>query len=95
MTYKITYNQRAYFEDRPKLSKSVREQIGKAVQGKLSTRPHYYGKPLRDALKGYWKLRVGSYRVIFQIQETIVEVLMIRHRSKIYQEAVKRLIKKL
>jgi hypothetical protein len=29
--------------------------------------PQEYGTPLRKTLKGYWKLRVGDYRVVYKI----------------------------
>ena len=41
------------------------------------------------------KEEIQFYRVIFKIQGTSVFIELISHRSKVYKEAVKRLIKKL
>jgi mRNA interferase RelE/StbE len=44
---------------------------------------------LRKELTGRWKYRVGAYRLICEIQDEkiLVLVLMIGHRSKIYDKA--------
>jgi len=44
--------------------------------------PELYGKPLRRSLKGYRKLRVGDYRVIFRIEKHFIKIFVIQHRSK-------------
>jgi mRNA interferase RelE/StbE len=40
--------------------------------------------PLRRTLKGYWKLRVGDYRVVFEFDRSMIIVLGIGHRKDIY-----------
>jgi mRNA interferase RelE/StbE len=49
--------------------------------------PRRYGAPLRKELSGRWKYRVGSYRLICEIQDEkiLVLVLMAGHRSKVYE----------
>jgi mRNA interferase RelE/StbE len=39
--------------------------------------------PLRRTLKGYWKLRVGDYRVVFEFDRSTIIVLGIGHRKDI------------
>ncbi|WHZ29084.1 MAG: hypothetical protein OJF51_003884 [Nitrospira sp.] len=34
----------------------------------LTRTSHQYGTPLRKTLRGYWKLRVGDYRVVYKIE---------------------------
>jgi mRNA interferase RelE/StbE len=51
---------------------------------RLMTAPHDYGMPLRKNLKGYWKLRVGDYRVVFKIAGSEVFIFCIRHRKDVY-----------
>jgi mRNA interferase RelE/StbE len=46
---------------------------------------------LRKTLRGYWKLRVGDYRVVFKIVEEAVWILGIIHRKKVYEAIKKRL----
>ena len=53
--------------------------------------PHEYVVPLRKNLKGYWKLRVGDYRVVFKVIETEVWILGIRHRKSVYMEICARM----
>ncbi|MBP7233389.1 MAG: type II toxin-antitoxin system RelE/ParE family toxin, partial [Syntrophaceae bacterium] len=50
-----------------------------------------YGEPLRKTLKGYWKLRVGDYRVVFKIIDSEVWILGIRHRKSVYGDMDTRL----
>lgn len=44
------------------------------------------GIPLTANLAGFWKLRIGDYRAIYQIKdnELIVFVLKIGHRKNVY-----------
>ncbi|MBF0785097.1 type II toxin-antitoxin system RelE/ParE family toxin [Muribacter muris] len=48
--------------------------------------PTVRGKGLTGNLAGYWRYRIGDYRVITQIQngELIITVIKINHRSKVY-----------
>ncbi len=45
------------------------------------------GYPLRGRLRGLHSLRVGSYRIIYQLTENekTVRVVAVRHRSVAYQ----------
>jgi len=71
-----------------KLSKSVREQI-KAFLKKLETveNPRILGKSLKGNLSDYWRYRVGDYRLLCEIQDNqlVILVVEIDHRSKIYR----------
>ena len=58
-----------------------------SMQEKLTENPETFGKPLRRSLKGYWKLRVGDYRIIFKIQGKTVKIMIIGHRSTVYEKA--------
>jgi mRNA interferase RelE/StbE len=53
-----------------------------------TTDPRRIGKPLTGNLKGFWRYRVGSYRILAEIHDDIVTILIIdiEHRSKVYQE---------
>lgn len=45
------------------------------------------GYPLRGRLRGLYALRVGSYRVVYQLTEgeQMVRVVTLRHRSVAYE----------
>lgn len=67
-------------------SKPVREMIRKTIEKKLSIDPVAFGKPLRYTLKGYRRLRIGDYRVIYKIIEEriVVFIIDIDHRKDVY-----------
>lgn len=88
--FSLQYHELVVQEDIPRLPKTWREAIRKAIEEKLTTHPEVYGKPLRRSLKGYRKLRVGDYRVIFRIEEDTVKIFIIQHRSVVYSNAEKR-----
>jgi mRNA interferase RelE/StbE len=57
----------------------------------LTTAPERYGVPLTGSLRGYWKLRVGDYRVVFKIISAAdVLILAILHRKHVYERASRR-----
>ena len=85
MTFEIKYIDSVQKEDLPKLSKTAKNNIKKAIEKKLVNEPELYGKPLRRSLKGYRKLRVEDYRVIFRIHRKIVKIIIIQHRSVVYK----------
>lgn len=43
------------------------------------------GKPLVGPLKGKWSLRVGEYRIIYELGSNIVTVLTVNHRGEVYR----------
>ena len=48
--------------------------------------PRAYGKPLTANRTGYWRYRIGNYRIIAEIQEDKVLIVLIEigHRREIY-----------
>jgi mRNA interferase RelE/StbE len=66
-------------------------RIKSTIETKLATYPEQYAVPLRRTLKGYWKLRVGDYRVVFEFDRSMIIVLGIGHRKDIYKRMKSRL----
>jgi mRNA interferase RelE/StbE len=91
LEFDISYHPAVIREDIPKIAPSWRSKIKVAIEDRLTTQPEIYGKPLRRSLKGYRKLRVGDYRVVFRIQSKKVLILAILHRSVVYKNTGKRL----
>jgi len=83
--FKLRYHPDVKTSDIPRLDQRARKRIRKALEERLMTAPHEYGLPLRKNLKGYWKLRVGDYRVVFRIAGSEVFILCIRHRKNVYE----------
>ena len=65
----------------------IRRRIKGAIEQKLVTAPETFGVPLRRSLRGYRKLRVGDYRVVFRVSAATVYVLAIMHRSGVYDHS--------
>lgn len=89
--FKLTYHPLVVKDDIPKLSEEWKQKIRLAIEQRLATQPDFYGKPLRRSLKGYRKLRVGDYRVVFRIEKTTIKILIIQHRSVVYGQIYKRI----
>ena len=86
MNYKIEYLEGVIREDLPSISVPDRKRIKKAIEERLATNPIEYGKPLQYSLKGCRRLRVGDYRVIYQIEDgKTVLVVKIGHRKEVYE----------
>lgn len=88
--FKIKYHPLVVQHDIPTLDTLWRERIQRAIQEKLATQPEIFGRPLRKSLKGYRKLRVGDYRIVFKIDGFIIFILLIKHRSVVYEKMVTR-----
>ncbi len=91
MNFKLIYHADVKKVDLPKIDMKNRSMIKKAIEERLATHPEVFGKPLQRTLKGYWKLRVGEYRVVFKILENDILVLGIIHRKDVYQLVKKRI----
>ena len=44
------------------------------------------GKPLQGQLFGFHSVRVGRFRVVYRVQQDIVEILTIGPRRTVYEE---------
>ncbi len=92
MPYRLSYHPAVLREDLPRLNRDIRDRIQRALEQRLALEPAYYGEPLRHQLKGYWKLRVGNYRIIYRIESHTVWIITIGHRKDVYAVPVQRLI---
>ncbi|MBU2633025.1 type II toxin-antitoxin system mRNA interferase toxin, RelE/StbE family [Patescibacteria group bacterium] len=85
LNFVIEYHQAVTKKDIPQLPPEWKRKIKQAIENKLASYPEIFGKPLRQSLRGYRKLRVGDYRVIFRIEGKKVKIFVIRHRSAVYR----------
>ena len=85
MTFALLYQHEVVRHDIPALPKKEKRHIQRAISQKLTTHPEVFGKPLRRSLKGYRRLRIGDYRVVFRIEESVVKIFAIGHRSLVYE----------
>ncbi len=91
MPYALVYHPAVQREDIPRIDAGLRARVARAFAGPLKTAPKGFGEPLRGTLKGYWKLRVGDYRVVFQVVGQEVMILAIIHRRDVYERVAGRL----
>lgn len=84
--YRIEFLDEA-FNQFSRLPKSAKLMIGTALKNRLETEPLKYGKPLRFNLKGYRRIRISIYRVIYQISEKdkLVIIYAVDDRSDVYE----------
>lgn len=95
MTWAVEFHPLVGDEDLPELDQPARARVLKAIKGKLTSAPESYGERLRAELHGYWKLRVGEYRVIYEVRREVVTVLVLkigfRRDGEVYRQVSKRL----
>ena len=93
MAYKLKYHPNIKRSDLPQIDAKDRSMIKRAIENRLATQPETYGKPLRKTLKGYWKLRVGDYRIVFKVSGNSIFIFGIIHRKEVYKLIKKRIEK--
>ena len=89
MVFELLYHP-AVHGDLTDLDKKLKRRIQTAIEQRLATVPHHYAEPLRKTLRGYWKLRVIDYRVVFKVVEHEVWVLGIIYRKDVYERIEQR-----
>lgn len=92
MSFYISYHKEVVKHDIPSLPAAVKARVKSAIETKLIEHPEEYALPLRRTLKGYWKLRIGDYRVVFEFDHSRIIILGISHRKKIYDRIKTRII---
>lgn len=91
MSFSLHYHPAVGKEDIPDIPRNLRRRIADVIESRLTLQPHQYGAPLRKTLKGYWKLRVGDYRVVYRLEKNDVLILAIRHRKTVYDDMLRRI----
>lgn len=87
MSWRIEYLASAA-KDFRKIAPQQRQRIRAFLEQRVVTleHPRQLGKPLKGELAEPWRYRVGEYRVICQLQDDRLVVLVVRagHRKDIY-----------
>lgn len=62
------------------------------ITGPLRENPHRVGKELGKEMKGKYSARLSAYRVIYEIHddEVVVIVVDVRHRAHVYAARVRK-----
>jgi mRNA interferase RelE/StbE len=89
LAWTIEYDEGAV-KDLKKLDRQVQREILDFMEKRIGRAedPRSFGKPLRHSKFGLWRYRLRDYRIICQLQQTklIVLVVSIGHRSKVYED---------
>ena len=88
MNYKVKYS-----DDALKALKKIDSYQAKIIISWIEKNligcdnPRIFGKPLAESLKGFWRYRVGSYRIIAEILDDfiLIKIVYIGHRREIYR----------
>ena len=67
------------------IQKRILDWIGDRIYG--CKNPRHFGEPLKGDRAGFWRYRIGNYRLLCDIQDerVMVLVLTIGHRREIYK----------
>lgn len=88
MAWTVSFEPRAFAELK-KIDRQAQRRIIFFLQerGAGGRSPRQFGKPLKGEKIGLWRYRVGSYRVVCEIQDdrSTVLVLRIAHRKDVYR----------
>ncbi len=87
MSYRINLTDRAR-KQLLKLDSVIYLQIVKALEHISSLdNPRTQGKPLVGTLRGLWRYRVGDYRILAELVDTelLILVIEISHRKDVYR----------
>ena len=88
MNWVYRFDARA-LKDLKKLGPQAQKEIIRFLDERIAGRgdPRRFGKALRADLAGLWRYRVQDYRILCQIQdrELIVLVVTVGHRKEIYR----------
>ena len=73
--------------DLDRLPEAVAAAVLEFIYGALAENPHRVGKPLLGKLSGLHSARRGQYRVIYEIDDGVVTVTVIKiaHRGDAYR----------
>lgn len=87
LTWAVEFDARAARELR-KLDRQVQREILGYFRERIATdeAPRRFGKSLSRELTGLWRYRVGDYRMICNIEDDKLVVLVVRvsHRKDVY-----------
>ena len=89
MAWTIEYDEGALV-DLKKLDRQVQREILDYMEKRVAKAedPRVFGKPLRHSRFGLWRYRMRDFRIICQLQQARLTVLVVAvgHRRTIYEE---------
>lgn len=85
MLFYVTWDVQAVRETRA-LPKVIGDRITKKVEQHLAQAPRQLGEALVGGFSGYYRYRIGDYRVIYSIHDAQITIHVVRvgHRKRVY-----------
>jgi mRNA interferase RelE/StbE len=81
-------------DDLKRVGSAAARRILRAIDSKLTQEPLQFGVPLSGNLSAFRKLRIGDYRVVYQVIESTVIVFILavgpRRDKEVYDTAAAR-----
>ncbi|AKG04471.1 addiction module toxin RelE [Salimicrobium jeotgali] len=88
MSYQVVYTKKA-IKSLKKVDKAQQRLIIAWIEKHLinAKDPRALGKALKEDLKAYWRYRVGDYRILADINDNEIKIIVfnIGHRKDIYE----------
>jgi mRNA interferase RelE/StbE len=88
LAWTVEYDPRVE-KDLAKLDRAIQGEVLDYMESRIATNenPRRYGKALLRDKRGLWRYRVRDYRIVCEIQDRkmIVLVVAVGHRSVIYE----------
>lgn len=88
MGWRIEFHPDAADELR-RLDRATAARIVRTLETRITALddPRTLGAPLRGEHAGYWRYRIGDYRVIARIEDQRITILVVRvgHRREVYR----------
>lgn len=92
--FAVEFRPEVIADDLDNLPRNIRVRVLKAISERLTTEPAKYGERLKKTLTGLWKLRCGDYRIAYEITSETVTVWCIGHRKSVYDEVIRRRVRR-
>lgn len=89
MNFVVVYHSQVR-KDLRDIPAEYRRRIQKAIEEKIAIDPTGYGQFLSGSLKPCFKFRVGPYRIIYDVRDREIVILIIAHRSIVYDKGLRR-----
>lgn len=88
MTWRIEFHPDAA-KDLKRLDRGAAARIVRTLETRIATQddPRALGSALKGEHSGYWRWRIGDYRVIARIEDERITILVVRfaHRREVYR----------
>lgn len=84
--YKVEFTLRAE-EDLSRIDRTIAKRIADKIEWLRQNIEYIIKEPLAGEFKGTYKLRVGDWRIIYSVEQSLQEITIyaIEHRSKVYK----------